>query len=685
MGRIQKLDETVANQIAAGEVIERPASVVKELVENSVDAHARRISIEIAGGGVELIRIVDDGEGMSPDDARLCLERHATSKIRTAHDIERVGTLGFRGEAIPSIASVSRFVLTTRTADAAEATRIEIDGGRVVSVEASGAPTGTSIEVRDLFFNVPARRKFLKRDQTETSHVDEAIERIALAFPDVAVRSIHDGRSVLDAPVESERDPRGRLGRILGAAAAKRLHPIEPTETGGIAVSGFAGAPDLAERTGRGIRCFVNGRFIRDRTISHAVQEAYRSLLTPGRQPVVVLHLKMPPELLDVNAHPQKLEVRFSKPNEVHRAVTTALARTLAKRPWLETQPVPRTYVINPPPSVVASPYVIAPPPSAIASPSNRGPGGAWGKAEPSDRSSVLIDRPVEMDVPSEHPRAAPVEEPRSPHETSAAPSERDQSDAPVRWAGLPPAPRPEPRASIPNEHQQRIAEALAAIGRRRALEDPTAPKDLFDAPTSKGSAYFGSLEPIGQALGRYLICQGNGKLVLVDQKAAHQRVLLARMLADRTSGHIDVQPLLIPIQLELDRRRGAVAEAEQERLSELGFSLEPFGGTTWVLKATPARVGSVASAELITAILDDLAELGTSASLERVTERVFARAASQASVGVGDRLSKDEIRSLLVDLDELAIQREDRGRAISVEWIDRELDKLFVRRVLGP
>ncbi len=358
VGRIVKLPETVANQIAAGEVVERPASVVKELVENAVDAGAQRISIDIEEGGQRLIRVTDDGAGMSREDAVLSLERHATSKIRALADLETVATFGFRGEAIPSIASVSRFRLITRAAGEDEGTRVAVEGGGPAEVSACGAAPGTVVEVRDLFFNVPARKKFLKRASTEMSHVTDAVVRLALANRKVAFKVTGAGRNVLEVPSETEDDPRARLGRILGAPIAERLHPIRD----GGRVAGFVSAPELSERTARNVFSFVNGRFIRDRTIQHAITDAYRTLLERGRYPVVVIFLEVDPATFDVNVHPQKTEVRFANTGDVHRAVSGAIQRTLAAQPWLDDaagppEPEPaRRYLVREPPALVREP-----------------------------------------------------------------------------------------------------------------------------------------------------------------------------------------------------------------------------------------------------------------------------------------------------------------------------------------
>jgi len=344
MPRIVQLSDAVANQIAAGEVIERPASVVKELLENAVDAEARRVEVEITGGGIQLIRVTDDGLGMEPADARLCLSRHATSKLESAADLELVATLGFRGEAIPSIASVSHFALVTRPHDAAEGTKVMVEGGAAPSVTPIGAAPGTSIEVRELFYNVPARRKFLKRPATEMSHITDAVERVALAHPAMSFKLITEGRTVLDIPPVSDADPRGWLGRVLGRTTAKHLYPVpeDATRYRPIRVRGWAGAPELNERTTRGVHTFVNGRYVKDRTIQHAITESYRGLVRKGRHPVVVLWLDVDPTTVDVNVHPQKTEVRFSRSSDVHRSVTAALGAVLEAQPWLTGVVAPR-------------------------------------------------------------------------------------------------------------------------------------------------------------------------------------------------------------------------------------------------------------------------------------------------------------------------------------------------------
>ena len=335
--RVQVLPDHVVDRIAAGEVVERPASVVKELVENALDAGATAITVDVEGGGRRLIRVVDDGGGMSAADARLALARHATSKLREVDDLWTLGTMGFRGEALPSIASVSRMTLTTRRRDDLAATRIEVDGGRIVDVAEAGAPPGTCVEVRDLLHNVPARLKFLKGEATEASHVTEAVQRLAIAHPHVHLRLRHAGRTALDAP-PCPGDPIAagleRARMLLGSRLAERLHPVAGEE-GGVRVTAYLGAPDLSQTTARGVQLYVGRRFVRDRALLHAVTMGYGELVPRGRYPVAILVVDAPDGSVDVNVHPQKLEVRFSDANAVSAAVRHVIRKGVATAPWL--------------------------------------------------------------------------------------------------------------------------------------------------------------------------------------------------------------------------------------------------------------------------------------------------------------------------------------------------------------
>lgn len=339
MGRIRRLSDALVNQIAAGEVVERPASVVKELAENAIDAGATQVRVAIAEGGLSAITVVDDGHGMSREDALLCLERHATSKLEDQDGLSHILTKGFRGEAIPSIASVSRFTLTTSEPEALVGTRVVVDGGGAPQVEEAAPIGGTRIEVVDLFFNTPARRKFLKRESTEAGHCEEAVTRLALAHPEVGFTLEHGGRLVVSAPATPEL-PEERIAALLGAEVTPHLLAVEERRLG-LAVSGFVASPEFTLATARGLYTFVNRRYVRDRGINAAIQRAFQDSLPPGRQPVAVLLIELDPREVDVNVHPQKLEVRFADPRGVQDALVAAVSRALKAAPWRQAPGAP--------------------------------------------------------------------------------------------------------------------------------------------------------------------------------------------------------------------------------------------------------------------------------------------------------------------------------------------------------
>lgn len=653
--RVQRLSEAVANQIAAGEVVERPASVVKELVENALDAEAERVEVEIEGGGVQLIRIVDDGIGMHREDAILALERHATSKIRVADDLTTVATLGFRGEALPSIASVSRFTLTTRPKDAPEATRISVEGGVVREVATAGAAVGTTIEVRDLFFNVPARRKFLKAAQTEVGHVSETIVRLALARPSVAFKLASGGRSLLDVARGTPSDPLGRLGRILGRPMADRLFPVLEVGSGpAISVRGFISAPDLNERTARSLHVFVNGRYVRDRTVHHAIQDAYRNILERGRYPVVVLSVIIDPSLVDVNVHPQKTEVRFADSGMVHRAVTQALERTLEREPWLESSagtPSAKRYAL-------------------------RGVAEAYGASSASTRSgaSLSVDAPVPL---------------RAEGRTVGR---REGDD---RWVGvreesavvaLPSVSRPmlgerPPRGFAPWETASDVLSGRPspASVEGRAPSAETRPSARVEAPRREGR--FGALEPLGQVMGAYLVCKGPGRMILIDRRAAQARIAFERMRTEARAGAVAEQPLLLPQSLELDPARTAIAIGAAHRLRTIGLELEHFGGHTFVVKSRPEAIGNVSLERLVDALLDALGNMSDTTPVDEALETLLVCAASHTFVKDSDPLGLAEIKTLLEALDaiDLEAHRPNLG-PVFLAWDERELARLFLR-----
>ena len=585
MAIIHRLPEGLVNQIAAGEVVERPASVVKELCENSIDAGAKHIQVDLQEGGTRLIQIVDDGSGMDPDDARLCLERHATSKLRDAEGLAAISTLGFRGEAVPAIASVSHFTLTTRPRGALAATRIHVDGVLPPEIGEAGAPEGTRIEVADLFFNTPARRKFLKKPQTEGGHCTEAVVRLMLSHPEVGFSLTADGRRVLTSPPGAPL--RDRVTLALGRDVHDHLVEVRH-ERGEISVTGFCASPDYSAATSQKIQLFVNGRAIRDRSLSHAVSRAYANLLPPGRYPAAVLFLTLPLDRVDVNVHPQKLEVRFADPRAVFDAVAHGVAAALRPAPWLQAV-------------------------SATSTPASTG-------------------------TPS--PNA-------TPNATFRVPARFDSA----AWAA----------------------------GSATPLREAEARFEAAPAP----SGYFGSLRVIGQLGGTYVVCEGQGSsLVVLDQHAAHERVLFERLRQGYAGKGLASQRLLLPEVVELGLEQADALAAHQGRLAALGFEAEAFGGRSWSVAAVPALLTRAAPGPLFADLAEQLVHLGSVAAAEDAVNDVLATMACHAAVRAHDPLSHDELRALLVQLDDIDFKvRCPHGRPVVTELTLAELERRVERR----
>ncbi len=654
--RIVQLDDKVICQIAAGEVVERPASVVKELLENAIDADAHEVSIEVAGGGTELIKVTDDGHGMTFEDAKRCLLRHATSKIRSAEDLESVQTLGFRGEAIASIASVSRLTLTTLVRGQKEATQLVVAASKVEHARRVGAPPGTCFEVSSLFYNVPARRKFLKRPATEMSHIQEAVVRLAIARPDVGFRLLTEGRTLLSVPREAKTDPVGRLGRILGRRIQEALVPVAEVAFGDTQVRGFVSLPGFSERTARNLYVFVNGRFVRDRIIQHAIQDAYRTLLERGRYPAVVLFLTVDPGLLDVNVHPQKTEVRFGDSHEIHRSVSSAIQRTLRSHSHGTS---------------VTQPHV-----SPSANQASRVPGFLPGGVLGGSSAEKAHEHGVEEKTWGPQASSGDLTEAESGLGPEADQARQKTYALGRRTFAPGAAPGGGSRLNMPSGTRP-YAKALGRfVEPERPRTSPSQPEMLVE----KGP--FGSLMPVGQVLGTYLVCAGPDRMVLIDQHAAHERVAFEKMRAEAQTSGVKRQPLLVPLSLELDGRRHATAEDHGALLSELGFDLEPFGGTTWLVKSCPIVLDGTAMAPVVFDLLDELHSLDVSAALEDAKVSLLARAACHRSVRSGDRLQNEEVRALLEAMDAVDFGRHcPHGRPVFVNFAQSDLESLFHRR----
>lgn len=611
MARVRILPDILSNKIAAGEVVERPASVVKELVENALDAGADRITVEVERGGRSTIQVADNGAGMSHDDALLAIERYATSKIVKDDDLFAIGTLGFRGEALPSIAAVSRFVMETRVAEDETGTRIDLEGGKLRDVSRIGAPPGTLVTVRNLFFNTPARRKFLKAINTEMGHIADTVASIALGWPGVRFRLTHNGRIVKDWPAA---DPSRRVTDVLGRDVEGRLRPVEKVN-GEIRISGWAADPAITRTTARSTYIFVNGRWVKDRLIGHALAAGYSGRLMKGQYPVAVLSLTTDPHSVDVNVHPTKSEVRFVQGNRIHEAVRSAVAEALqgSDRPGAR-RPIP---------------------------PSSR-----------PDRDTLPDSDPPPPILRSDQVQESPTDYP---------PPE------PVRGS-------PEPRA-----------DAAPAPGPESLPGPAEAPRTRPDqAPIWEGGG-FADLRVIGQFRGTYILCEAPDGLLIIDQHAAHERVLFERFRSRSSPAGGASQGLLVPETVDLSYTEARIIEHLMPALADRGLVIEPFGGRTMVVKSAPAPLADREMAPLIREMAEEIAqevpEAASGEGLDRALAAGVIRMACHGAIRAGRRLSESEIKALLAQLDRCENPGHcPHGRPTWIRWDQRFFEKSFGR-----
>lgn len=590
---IRRLSETTANRIAAGEVVERPAAAVKELVENALDAGAARIAVLLEGGGMDRILVEDDGCGMTQADLALAIERHATSKLPEEATLFRIATLGFRGEALPSIGAVARLSITSRP-HGGTAHRITVEGGRVAAVTpASGAP-GTRVEVRDLFFATPARRKFLRQPRTEADHAIEAVRRLALAWPAVAFRVETDGREALNLPAT---DWESRIRQVLGPDFAAAAVPVEAV---GIALDlrGLAALPSHTRPTTAGQHLVVNRRPVRDPLLRVALRVAYRDVIEQGRHPAAALFLDVPPESVDVNVHPMKTELRFREGEAVRGTLINALRRALAVGAG----------------AAVAVPGFV---PAAEAAPPQPG-ASAW---------PAPGHAPPWPTTPGGGPGDTP---PPAPSWPSPAPS----------W--------PAPPGGLPGFAEGLPAIALDAPAIQRALGLAPPPPRPATQPERAPEAH-----PLGRALAQlletYILAEApDGALILVDQHAAHERLTHEALAAQLVAGGVRAQPLLLPAVVDLPPADAARLTDNAEPLARLGLEIESFGGAAVLVRALPALLGAPDPAPLLKDLAEELAELGEAASLQRRLDAAVARLACHGSVRAGRRLAPPEMDALL-------------------------------------
>ncbi len=617
MGCIALLDDSVINQIAAGEVVERPASVVKELVENSIDAGATRVDIEVQGGGKTGIVVRDDGRGMSESDMHLAIQRHATSKLVGFADLYTLDTLGFRGEALPSIAAVSSLTVTSRRPNTETGYRISICGGEVVEQGEVGAPVGTQIEVRDLLAAVPARLKFLKSDSSEAAQITDVVTKLALAHTGVGFDLKNNGRQVLRT---KKGEPHAsRVALLLGKKSPVIFHEVEHIEQG-VSVRAFLAAPEQARTTSRATFLFIGKRPIRDRGLLHAMSSGFGELLPKGRYPMGAVYLSVPNGRVDVNVHPQKSEVRFSDPQSVYAAVRHAVARGVREAPWLSAALDSSAVTLNP-------------------------------------VSSFAARYARERQLSWSTGNSRPFDNPRSDSEKKEQTLDWSNVVSLGDTASVEP-PKPSTPASVAHSEPQRD-------------------------PSHAGFVCFSDLRYLGQIDKTYLLCEAEGEIVLVDQHAAHERVVFERLKAKET-GNVKTQAVLFPLTIDVEPALAAALAENVDTVSASGFEIEPFGenagSVTLAIKATPAGLRESAE-EVVRQLLEELSEKGGSRAAEAIRLRVLATVACHSSVRAGDSLSEDEVYALFRDMDETDARTHcPHGRPTTLRVSLREVERRFGR-----
>jgi DNA mismatch repair protein MutL len=615
MSRIALLPEEVASQVAAGEVVERPASVVKELVENSLDAGATRIEVLIRRGGNSFIRVVDNGCGMDRDDALLCLERHATSKIRTGADLMAIHTLGFRGEALPSIASVSRFRLTTREHGALAGTEVIVSGGKMEAVRDCGEPEGTQIEARSLFYNLPARRKFLRTENTEASHVEHVLQLQAIGHPHVGFTLLNDDRLVHQLP--PGQTLRERLRDLFSTALVGELLDVPEMEIAGVRVTGLLGRAGVSRSTRQQQIIFLNGRPIENPTISHALREGYHTALMKGQHPVTFLSIEMDPAAVDVNVHPAKREVRFRDPSLVREVIVEVTRRVVEsdRASWSRTFAAPAR-----PQPVQDNTLPLIP---------------------PTEQFALRRDW-SHFSAPAEAPAAEPV---------------RDASETfPL---------------SQTNAAQPLPPEAAPSL--------PSAPSATAPAPQARPAQDFKFIGVLGRL---YILMENAGGLVLVDQHAAHERILFEEMRRRMEGQGVPTQRLLLPITLQVAPRDAGWLSENLDALARTGIGLEPFGAGTFKIDALPQFLSATEPSQLLRDIIDELRDTSQQISKLRLGEDMIAKTVCRHAVKANDILREPECLRLVQDL--IACELPyccPHGRPTMIQLSYLELEKKFGRK----
>jgi DNA mismatch repair protein MutL len=657
MSRIRILAENVANKIAAGEVVERPASVVKELLENALDAGARSIRVEVESGGKRMIRVIDDGSGMNHDDALLAFERHATSKLRSADDLLSIATLGFRGEALPSIAAVSRLLLETRIAEDEQGTRVEFAAGKLVGVKPAGVPAGTSMSVADIFYCVPARRKFLKSETTELGHIASLVTHYALAHPETHFVLKTPTQVILDcAPVEKLAD---RVYQVLGRQALEELVEIsqneapvrsaitepalEPDEQSAtIRITGFTSRPEVQRTNRNGIYIFVNRRLVRDRLLLHAIGEAYRNVTPPGVFPVVLLFLDLPYQEVDVNVHPAKIEVRFRHPQFVHDFTRDALRQALSLARPIPGFPDARAAAAGASASAHTSAYK-----------ASSGTDSLRGYAPAPEANA--FPGPPRAEIPASFASGAAVAEAL---ELTGAPDRPFAQRLGFESDGAMNFPMPSQTATPP------------AVDARAA-----------SAGSLPGPEAIADLKPLGQVNASFIVAVNGDGLWIVDQHVAHERVLFEQHLRARHEGDLGGQRLLVPLIVELNPRQLATFEQIGEELRANGFEAELMGARSVAIQAAPAGIASSDAEKLLCEILDGIARENQAISIDSLQSKIAASTACHAAIKVNTPLDATNMEWLLGELAKTEYPMScPHGRPVVLRYSVREIERAFKR-----
>lgn len=693
MPHIQVLDQITIDKIAAGEVIERPASIVKELVENAIDAGSTSVKVEIKDGGISLIRIMDNGCGIPASEVRSAFLRHSTSKIQSVEDLAHITSLGFRGEALSSIAAVTRTEVITKTADAELGTRYVIEGGKEVSIEETGAPNGTTFLVHQLFYNVPARRKFLKTPMTEAGHVQDLLMHLALSHPEVAFQFINNGQEKLRTSGNGKL--KDVIYSIYGRDVAANLIEIDH-EKGGLRISGYLGKPVITRGNRNFENFFVNGRYVKSPMISKSLEDAYRDFTMQHKFPFAVLHFHVNGDEIDVNVHPTKMELRFQRQQEVYNTVFEGVHRTL-----LEPELIQKAEVPDPIDKSTASdaqgagaresgkvsdglgsgpsPFLLRPKPAMAEK-------TVGSKTDPVEKAPEVKDedyfiRKMRERVLAYHERSSSAEV-KKKDEVFRPETQKERIRDTVRQAAEENVSVPD--GPVPENASDEVLPVKAAEGTKDQLPPPEKPRqmDLFEENFLKREVK-AEYKLIGQVFDTYWLVEFRDSLYIIDQHAAHERVLYERTLKGMKNREFTSQYLSPPIILNLSMKEAQLLNENMDRFARIGFEIEPFGGDEYAVRAVPDNLFSIAKKDLLIEMIDDLSDgISTTMTPELIDEKV-ASMSCKAAVKGNNRLSAQEVDALIGEL--LTLDNPyhcPHGRPTIIAMTRRELEKKFKRIV---